>query len=98
MCPGGKSGSCVHVAALLLTLAEVTQTTCTSLPCAWSHTWPATANAQLDFGKALIDGYKPYTGGHVLDITALLLSCEQVSIVTGAGRFFSQEQQRQRDF
>ena len=101
MCPAGKSGSCVHVAALLLTLAEVTQTACTSLPCAWSR--PSThgqpqQTAQLDFGKASVEGYKPYTGGHVLDVTALLLSCEQVGIVTGAGRFFSQEQQRQREF
>ena len=53
---------------------------------------------QLDFGKASVEGYKPYTGGHVLDVTALLLSCEQVGIVTGAGRFFSQEQQRQTEF
>jgi len=52
---------------------------------------------QQDFGKASVEGYKPYTGGHVLDVTALLLSCEQVGIVTGAGGFFNQEQQRQRD-
>ena len=91
----------MDVAALLLTLAEVTQTACTRLPCAWSR--PSThgqpqLTTQLDFGKASEEGYKPYTGGHVLDITALLLSCEQDGIVNGAGRFFSQEQQRQRDF
>ena len=28
---------------------------------------------QQDFGKASVEGYKPYTSGHVLDVTALLL-------------------------
>ena len=52
--------------------------------------------AQLDFGKASVEGYKPYGGGPNLDASALLLSCEQAGIVTGAGHFFNQEEQRQR--
>ena len=45
------------VAAVLLTLAEVTQTACTSLPCAWcrpsTHGQPQ-QTTQLDSGKALV--------------------------------------------
>ena len=41
-CAAGASQSCVHIAALLFTLAEVTQTACTSIKCAWSR--PATGS------------------------------------------------------
>ena len=36
-CPAGETQSCVHISALLFTLAEVTPIACTSLPCAWSR-------------------------------------------------------------
>ena len=38
-CPAGETQSCVHISALLFTLAEVTPIACTSLPCAWSFSW-----------------------------------------------------------
>ena len=65
MCPAGESQSCVHMAALLLTLAEVTPTACTSLPCAWSRPSSrglAMLSQELDFGRASVDGYFKYTG------------------------------------
>ena len=46
---------------------------------------------------ASVEECKPYGGGPNLDVSELLLSCEQAGIVTGAGRFFSQEEQMQRD-
>ena len=36
-CPAGKSLTCVHVAALLITLSEITLQTCKSVRCAWSR-------------------------------------------------------------
>jgi len=55
----------VHIAALLFTLAEVTQTACTSIRCAWSR--PSTGGKaslarELDFGMASSEGYFPYNG------------------------------------
>ena len=63
MCPAGQSQSCVHVAALLLDLVEVTQTTCTSVPCAWSRSstrGQPLQITQLNFDKASVERYKPY--------------------------------------
>ena len=64
-CPAGASQSCVHISALLFTLAEVTQTACTSIRCAWSR--PSTGSKatfakELDFGVASMKGYFPYNG------------------------------------
>ena len=36
-CAAGETQSCVHVTALLFTLAAVSPAACTSLPCAWSR-------------------------------------------------------------
>jgi len=36
-CPAGESQSCVHIAALLITLSEVTPQACTSMRFAWSR-------------------------------------------------------------
>lgn len=36
-CPAGETQTCVHVAALLITLSEVTPNSCTSMRCAWSR-------------------------------------------------------------
>ena len=59
-CAAGASQSCVHIAALPFTLAEVTQTACTSIRCAWSR--PSTGSKatfakELDFGLASSEGY-----------------------------------------
>jgi hypothetical protein len=65
MCLAGESQSCVHMAALLLTLAEVTLTAYTSLPCARSRPSGyglAMLSQELDFGRASVDGYFKYTG------------------------------------
>jgi len=61
-CAAGASQSCVHTAALSLTLAEVTPTVCTSMRCTWSR--PSTGSKaslakELDSGKASSEGYVP---------------------------------------
>ena len=66
-CAAGASQSCVHIAAMLFTLAEVTATACTSVRCAWvrpSAGYKAAAcfSRELDFGNASLDGYFPYDG------------------------------------
>ena len=55
----------MHIAALLLTLAEVTPTACTSMRCTWSRPSigsKASLAKELDFGKASSEGYVPYSG------------------------------------
>ena len=95
MCPAGNSQSCVHMAALHLNLAEITQTACTSLPCARSRPSSigdkAMLAAELHFGQASIEGYTEYTGV-TLDVNDLLESLEQEDVVTGIGLYVSQEQ------
>ena len=94
-CPAGETQSCVHIAALLLTLAEITPKAGTSKPCAWSRpSWQAKAqtSAALDFGHATSEGYKPYTGP-LLDTKALLASFDK-STVTGSELFHSMEEER----
>ena len=58
-CPAGKSQTCVHVAALLIMLSEITPQACTSVRCAWSRTsqGKASLSSDLDFGKASSEGY-----------------------------------------
>ncbi len=55
-CAAGATQSCVHVAALLLTLAEVSPTACTSMKCAWfrpSMAGKAVLSKELDFDKGI---------------------------------------------
>ncbi len=65
-CAAVASQSCAHISALLLTLTEITPQACTSVRCAWSR--PSVGVVMhllqkgLDFGKASIEGYYPYTG------------------------------------
>ena len=59
-CPSRETQSCAHVAALMLTLTEVTPIAGTSKQCAWSR--PAQLASHLDFGYASSEGYQPYTG------------------------------------
>ncbi len=64
-CAAGASQSCVLISALLLTLTEITSQACTSVRCAWSRLsvgGNASLAKGLDFGKASIEGYFPYTG------------------------------------
>ena len=66
-CPAGETQSCVHIHSWLLpSLAEVTQTACTSQvylrcrPCGKSS--KAQLSADLDFDLANSAGYQPYCG------------------------------------
>ena len=64
-CPAGESQTCVHIAALLITLSEITPQACTSMRCAWSRPsqgGKASPVADLDFGQASTSGYVPYDG------------------------------------
>ena len=98
-CAAGETQSCVHVTALLFTLAEVSPAACTSLPCAWSR--PSAvggASAQsstLDFGKASHEGYLPCSGPP-LDVLDLLRAYEKEGITTGVGMYFQQEEDKCR--
>jgi len=59
-CPADKTQSCVHVAALLITVTEITPHSCTSMRCAWSRPPQAgqpTLSVDLDFGGSSLDGY-----------------------------------------
>ena len=54
-CAAGASQSCIHISALLFTLAEMTPQACTSVRCAWSR--PSVSGStslakDLDFGHA----------------------------------------------
>ena len=83
-CPAGETQSCVHISALLFTLAEVTPIACTSLPCAWSRPsrgGMAMTAVELDFGKASTEGYTTPVGPP-LDPSKLLVSAtKQASLL-----------------
>ena len=65
-CSAGETQSCVHINGLLLALAEVAQTACTSQVCLWSRPRGKSSKVQLsadlDFGLASSTGYQPYCG------------------------------------
>ena len=64
-CPAGESQTCVHIAALLIMLSEISPQACTSVRCAWSKPsqgGKASLVANLDFGKASSEGYTAYNG------------------------------------
>ena len=93
-CPAGETQSCVHISALLSTLAEVTPIACTSLPCAWSRPsrgGMAMTAVELDFGKASTEGYTTPVGPP-LDPSKLLNECNKAGILTGEGIYFDQEE------
>ena len=99
-CPAGETQSCVHVSALLLTLARVTQTSCTSLP-AWSRPKVMgryTIARDLNFGRASVEGYAEEQSLQQsrLDVGNLLKACNEAGVVTGASIFFGQEEDRKR--
>lgn len=58
--PCKRMQSCVHIAGLLLSLAKVTQTACTSQVCVWSTlgiSGKAQLTTEIDFGEANSTGY-----------------------------------------
>ena len=95
-CPAGESQSCVHVAALLITLLEVTPQACTSMRCAWSR--PAQGGkaclaATLDFGRSSSSGYFAYDGP-VLPVDDLLQKLDDAGCDSGVKQYFDQERER----
>ena len=95
-CPAGETQTCVHVAALLITLTEITPQACTSMRCAWSRPTqggkPSFA-VDLDFGRSSLDGYITYTGP-VLQVNDLLQHLESASCDPGVQHYFKQEEER----
>ena len=86
-CPAGETQSCVHISALLFSLAEVIPRACTSLPCASSRSSKrgmALTAVELDFRKASTEGYMTPVGPP-LDPSKLLNKCNKAGIFTGAG-------------
>ena len=92
-CPAGETQTCVHVAALLITLSEVTPNSCTSMQCAWSR--PTEGGKQsfvtdLDFGQLSLTGYVEYTGP-VMQVEDLLQRLESAGCDVGVQQYFNQE-------
>ena len=69
-CATGQSMSCVHTTALLLSIMEVSDTPCTSLPCLWKRpsgqakgqlfadlTWGTKGKCYTDFDGELLDPF-----------------------------------------
>ena len=100
-CPAGETTqSCVHVhvAGLLVTLAEVTQTACTSQVCVWSRPSGKAGTPQLStelhFGHASSNGYQPYRGA-LLDASALVQELQSSGLAVGVGECMKMERERQ---
>lgn len=92
-CAAGASQSCVHISALLLTLAKVTPTACTNIRCAWSR--PSTSSKSisckgLDFGSASLNGYFLYKGPK-LDIDNSLGQLDAVGCKPAIADFIKDE-------
>ena len=94
-CPTGESQGCMHIAGLLLTLAEVTQTERTSQVCVWSRpSGKAQLLTELDFGQASSTGYQPYSGA-ILDTSALVQELQTSGLSVGFGEYIEMEHERQ---
>ena len=95
-CPAGESQSCVHVAALLFTLVEISPTACTSLQCVWSRTactsGRQTKASSLDFGVASFEGYYQYNGPK-LNVSALLDSLSEANIHDAAALVYGHNEE-----
>jgi len=92
-CPTGETQTCVHIAALFITLSDIAPQACTSMRCAWSR--PAQGRkpslaADLDFGRSSLDGYVTYTG-HVIQVDDLLQQLESAGCDLGVQHYFNQE-------
>ena len=95
-CPAGETQTCVHVAALLIALTEITPQACTSMRCAWSRPIqggkPSFAS-DLDFGKLSVAGCITYNGS-VLEVNDLLQQLENTGCDTGIQHYFKQQEER----
>ena len=93
-CPAGETQTCVHVAALLIALTEITPQACTSMRCAWSRPIqggkPSFAS-DLDFGKLSVAGCITYYGS-MLEANDLLQQLESTGCDTGIQHYFKQEE------
>ena len=92
-CPAGESQSCVHIAALLITLSEITPQACTSMRCAWSR--PAQGGkaclaTTMDFGKSSSDGYFPYDG----PVDELLQKLDNAGCDPGVKHYIDEEREK----
>ena len=95
-CPAGATQSCVHVAALLITLSEVTPQACTSMRRAWlrpTQSGKPSLATDLDFGKSSSNGYIAYTGP-ILRVDDLLQQLESVGCDVGVQHYCNQEAER----
>ena len=83
-CAAGASQSCVHISALLLTLAEITPQACTSVSWAWSRPsvgGSASLAKDLDFGQASLEGYF-----HTLDLSLIYAHFSKIWMLQGLNR------------
>jgi len=97
-CPAGSTQSCVHVAALLIMLSEITPQACTSVRCAWSRPSQGgkpSFSADLDFGKSSSTGYFAYTGT-LVPVDDLIQGLEDAGCDAGIGHYFRQESEKQQ--
>ena len=97
-CPAGSTQSCVHIAALLITLSEITPQACTSVRCAWSRPSQGgkpSFSADLDFGKSSSTGYFTYTGS-LVPVDDLIQGLEDAGCDAGICHYFSQESEKQQ--
>ena len=83
-----------YVAGLLLTLAKVTQTACTSQVCLWCRPRGKSSKGQLsadvDVDLASSTGYQPYCGA-VLDALAVEQEVQVSAPAVGCGDFIEME-------
>ena len=92
-CPAGSTQSCVHIAALLIMLSEITPQACTSVRCAWSRPSQGgkpSFSVDLDFGKSSSTGYFPYNGT-LVPVDDLIQGLEDAGCDAGICHYFNQE-------
>ncbi len=89
-CAAGATKSCVHVAALPLTLAEELPIACTSMKSTWSR--PSTASKAV-LSKASSEGYVPCNGPKPL-IDAILKDLQAAGSKPGIIDYFEGENSR----
>ena len=95
-CPAGSTQSCVHIAALLIMLSEITPQACTSVRCAWSRPSQGgkpSFSVDLDFGKSSSTGYFPYTGT-LVSLDKLIQGLEDAGCDAGICHYFNQESEK----
>ena len=92
----GNTELCTYIAALLITLTEITPQACTSVRCAWSRPTQSGKPSfvvDLDFGRSSVDGYVAFTGS-VVKVDDLLQQLESAGCDSGVQYYFKQEEER----